>query len=83
MSSAGVDSGAAVSGASTAAEDLPVVEVVRTTGKGFADEAVWVVRRCSYCRRRHSHVADVTATTMILPARCNPARFYRVREVTP
>lgn len=66
-----------------AAGDLPVVEAVRTTGKGFADEPVWVVRRCAFCRRRHSHVADVTATTMILPARCNPAKFYRVTEAVP
>lgn len=64
----------------TAVVQVPVVEAVRTTGRNFADEAVWVVRRCAFCKRRHSHVADVTATTMILPARCNPARFYRVTE---
>lgn len=69
-----------MSGARAAAEALPVVTVVRTKGKGFADEAVWVVRRCSYCKRRHSHVADVTATTMILPARCDSSKFYRVVE---
>jgi hypothetical protein len=62
---------------------MPVVAVVRTTGKGFADEPVWVVRRCVFCKRRHSHVADTVATTMILPARCNPAKFYRVVEAVP
>lgn len=72
-----------MSGVRAASEDLPVVEVVRTRGVSFVDSAVWVVKRCAYCRRRHSHVADVTATSMILPARCNPARFYRVTEAVP
>lgn len=83
MSAQVVGAGPAVSGRRTAAEDLPVVEAVRTTGKGSSNEPIWVLRRCVFCKRRHSHVADVTATTMILPARCNPERFYRLREVSP
>lgn len=64
----------------TAATQLPVVTVERTSGRGFADEPVWVVRRCVFCHRRHSHIADPVRTEMILPARCNPSRFYRVVE---
>lgn len=65
----------------TAAADVPVVSVQRTSGRTFADEPVWVVKRCAFCRRRHSHVADPVAKEMILPARCNRALFYRVQEV--
>lgn len=65
----------------SAAEDLPVVQAIRTKGKTFADSPVWVVKRCALCHRRHTHMADVVMTEMILPARCNPARFYRLREV--
>lgn len=64
----------------SAAGTLPVVQVERTKGRTFADEPVWVVKRCVFCKRRHSHIADPVLTTMILPARCNPSRFYQVRE---
>lgn len=64
----------------SAADTLPVVQAERTKGRTFADEAMWVVKRCVFCKRRHSHIADPVATSMILPARCNPSRFYEVRE---
>ncbi|MDX3708783.1 hypothetical protein PV733_07315 [Streptomyces europaeiscabiei] len=64
----------------TDAETVPEVEV-RREADGRDGVVVWVVRRCAFCRRRHTHLADPVLTTAVIPARCNPTRFYRVQEV--
>lgn len=58
---------------------LPVVEATREAER-HRGTIVWVVRRCHYCGRRHTHIADPVLKSVIIPARCNPARFYRVQE---
>jgi hypothetical protein len=59
--------------------ELPDVPVVRTEDKRHG--AVWVLRRCAYCGRRHTHAADPVLTSAIIPARCRPTAFYRLVEV--
>ena len=58
---------------------LPTVEAVRVAASR-GDAIVWVVRRCAYCRRRHTHLADPVLTSVIIPARCNRRAFYRLVE---
>jgi hypothetical protein len=59
---------------------MPVAEAVRRPGRGFLDPPTWTVKRCPYCRRRHTHVADVVLSELVLPARCGGGgRFYLVR----
>lgn len=59
---------------------LPTVEAVRVAAsRGGA--IVWVIQRCAFCRRRHTHIADPFMTSAVIPARCNPRAFYRVEEV--
>lgn len=64
----------------TAVTELPVVQVTREAAKRDGT-VVWVVRRCVLCGRRHTHIADPVLTEAVIPARCNPTSFYRVREV--
>jgi len=61
--------------------ELPVVEATREAAD--KDGAiVWVVRRCTYCRRRHTHLADPVMTRLVVPARCGRGlRFYLLEEV--
>jgi hypothetical protein len=60
---------------------LPVATATRETDR--RDAQVWVVKRCCFCHRRHTHAADPVQTSVILPAHCNPTRFFRLREVSP
>jgi hypothetical protein len=62
------------------AETVPVVEATREAERHH-NTIVWVVRRCCFCQRRHTHLADPVMTSVIIPARCSPNRFYQVREV--
>ena len=67
---------------SGAAVELPVVVATRkaTSKDGVI---VWVVRRCVFCQRRHTHIADPALMEAVIPARCSPEKFYRLREVAP
>ncbi|MDW8805615.1 hypothetical protein P1P68_12685 [Streptomyces scabiei] len=59
---------------------LPMVEATREAER-HRGTIVWVVRRCAYCHRRHTHVADPQLTAVVIPARCNQSLFYRLQEV--
>jgi hypothetical protein len=65
-------------GAARTAE-MPVLTARRVPGRLDSDPAMWT-GRCPLCRRNHRHVAEIGAIEMVLPARCDPARFYRVQE---
>lgn len=62
------------------ARAVPVVEATREADSRDGT-IVWVVRRCAFCRRRHTHIADPALTEAVIPARCNQTRFYQLREV--
>jgi hypothetical protein len=70
-----------VSGVRAGVEVL-LVEVTREAARRGA-AIVWVTARCPYCRRRHRHIADPLLTEAVIPAGCDAAKFYRVREVSP
>jgi hypothetical protein len=58
----------------------PVVEATRHPGRLFNDPPTWRIRRCPFCQRPHRHLADLTATRMVVTAKCSKAKFYEIRE---
>lgn len=58
----------------------PTATAIRRPGPGHDDPPVWVIHQCPYCRRRHHHPADPVATSLVITARCSPARFYKIQE---